>query len=188
MVCLALLYRTRKTESSRPARRSRRNDRMICLVIKRCKYCLNVMYNKYEWRCTYTKNSTCMLLRKFQREKTLGEMWAAVIRTINNLLRTAWLRTQAPDWGQSQSQLMLTRGPCWTYSRGASRRRQPKYVHCSSSVQVSKRKSQQIPSLLSRCQLINIPKAKQSHCNATTRLRVPFWNPSPCTYVQRIFV
>ncbi len=40
-----------------------------------------------------------MLLRNFQREKTLAEMWAAVIRTINNLLRTAWLRTRAPQMG-----------------------------------------------------------------------------------------
>jgi hypothetical protein len=71
------------------------------------------------------KNSTYMLLRKFRREKTLGEMWAAVIRTINDLLRMAWLWTRAPDWGQSWSQLMLKRGPCWTYSRGASRRRKP---------------------------------------------------------------
>ncbi len=69
------------------------------------------------------RNSPCMLLRKFRREKTLGEMWAAVIRTINNLLRTVWLWTCAPNWGQSRSQLMLRRGPCWTYSRGASRRR-----------------------------------------------------------------
>jgi hypothetical protein len=28
--------------------------------------------------------------------KTLGEMWAAVIRNINNLLWTGWLRTRAP--------------------------------------------------------------------------------------------
>ncbi len=76
-----------------------------------------------EWWWMYAKNSTCMLLRKFQREKTLGEMWAAVIRTINNLLRTVWLRRQAPGWRQSRSQLMLKGGPCWTYSRGATRRR-----------------------------------------------------------------
>jgi hypothetical protein len=58
----------------------------------------------------YNENSTYMLLRKFQREKTLGEMLAAVIKTINNLIQTAWLRMRAPDWGQSQSQLMLKRG------------------------------------------------------------------------------
>jgi hypothetical protein len=94
-------------------------------VIKGVLVCLNVMYNKYEWWWRYNGNSTCtsMLLRKFRREKTLGEMWAAVNKTINNLLRTAWLRTRAPDWWQSRSQLMLRKGPCWTYSRGASRRR-----------------------------------------------------------------
>jgi hypothetical protein len=40
-----------------------------------------------------------MLLRNFRREKTLGEMLAAVIRTINNLLRMAWLLTRAPQIG-----------------------------------------------------------------------------------------
>ncbi len=48
--------------------------------------------------CTVS-NNPCMLLRNFRREKTFGEMWAAVIRTINNLLRTAWLRTRAPQMG-----------------------------------------------------------------------------------------
>ncbi len=45
---------------------------------------------------TYTiRNNLCTLLRRFRREKTLGEMWAAVIKAVNNLLRTAWLRTRA---------------------------------------------------------------------------------------------
>jgi hypothetical protein len=48
--------------------------------------------------CT-VRDNPCMLLRKFQREKTLGEMRAAVIRTINNLLRMAWLQTRAPQMG-----------------------------------------------------------------------------------------
>jgi hypothetical protein len=43
------------------------------------------------------RNNYCKLLRNIRREKTLGEMGTAVIRTINNLLRTAWLRTQAPN-------------------------------------------------------------------------------------------
>ena len=46
--------------------------------------------------CT-VRNNPCMLLRKFRREKTLGEIGAAVIKTINNLLRTAWLQTRAPN-------------------------------------------------------------------------------------------
>jgi hypothetical protein len=45
------------------------------------------------------RNNYCTLPRNIRREKTLGEMWAAVIRTINNLLRTAWLWTQAPPNG-----------------------------------------------------------------------------------------
>ncbi len=48
--------------------------------------------------CT-VRNNPCMLLRKFRRDKTLGEIWAAVIKTIINLLRTAWLRTRAPQMG-----------------------------------------------------------------------------------------
>ncbi len=44
-------------------------------------------------------NSLCMLLRNFRREKTLGEMWAAVIKTINNLLWMGWLRTRPPPSG-----------------------------------------------------------------------------------------
>jgi hypothetical protein len=45
------------------------------------------------------RNSLCMLLRNFRREKTLGEMWAAVIKTINNLLWIVRLRTRAPPMG-----------------------------------------------------------------------------------------
>ncbi len=48
--------------------------------------------------CT-VRNNRCMLLRNFGREKTLCEMWAAVIKTINNLLRIAGLRTRAPQMG-----------------------------------------------------------------------------------------
>ncbi len=46
--------------------------------------------------CTIRHNPR-VLLRNVRREKTLGEMWAAVIKNINNLLRTAWLRTWAPN-------------------------------------------------------------------------------------------
>jgi hypothetical protein len=46
-----------------------------------------------------------MLLRKFRREKTLGEMWAAVIKTIKDLLRTAWLRMRAPQSLQTGTML-----------------------------------------------------------------------------------
>jgi hypothetical protein len=43
------------------------------------------------------RNNLCMLLRNFRREKMLGEMWAAVIKSINNLLRLACLRTRATN-------------------------------------------------------------------------------------------
>ncbi len=46
--------------------------------------------------CT-VRNNPCMFLRNFRREKTLGDIWAAVIKTINNLLWMAWLRTRAPN-------------------------------------------------------------------------------------------
>jgi hypothetical protein len=73
-----------------------------------------------------------MLARESWREKTLGEMWAAVIKTINNLLRRSVASSVgAPKWGQSRSQYMPRKGPCRTYSRGASRRPKPKYVQYS---------------------------------------------------------
>ncbi len=57
-------------------------------------------------------------------------MWAAVIKTINNLLRRSVASSVgAPKWGQSRSQYMPRRGPCRTCLQGASRRPKPKYVH-----------------------------------------------------------
>jgi hypothetical protein len=82
-----------------------------------------------------------MLLRNIWREKTLGEMWAAVIKTINNLLRTSMASNAgSPKWGQSWSQYMPRRGPWRTYSWGASRRLKPKYVHYSIHVHYCKEK------------------------------------------------
>ncbi len=70
------------------------------------------------------------LARNSWSEKTLGEMWAAVIKTINNLLRRSVASSVgAPKWGQSRSQYIPRRGACRTCSRGASRRPKPKYVH-----------------------------------------------------------
>ncbi len=66
------------------------------------------MYNKYECRWMYNGSSTCMLLRKFQREKRLGEMWAAVIRNI--LLRTAWLRMRGPGLGTKPESVDAQKG------------------------------------------------------------------------------
>ncbi len=48
--------------------------------------------------CTI-RNNLCTLLRNSRREKTLGEMWAAVIKTMDNLLWMAWLQTRAPQMG-----------------------------------------------------------------------------------------
>jgi hypothetical protein len=64
--------------------------------------------------------------------KTLGEMWAAVIKAINILLRRSVASSVgAPNWGQSRSKYMPRRGPCRTCSRGAERRLKPKYVQWS---------------------------------------------------------
>ncbi len=71
---------------------------------------MNVVYNKYECRWMYNGSSTCMSLKKFRREKTLGEMWAAVIRNINNLLRTAWLRTRGPGLGTEPESVDAQKG------------------------------------------------------------------------------
>ncbi len=56
------------------------------------------------------RNDYCTLPRKIRREKTLGEMWAAVIRTINNLLRTVWLRTRAPQMGTEPESVDAQKG------------------------------------------------------------------------------
>jgi hypothetical protein len=64
--------------------------------------------------------------------KDIGEMWAAVFRNINNLLLTSVASNAGSQkWGQSWSQYMPRRGPWRTYSRDASRRPKPKYVHYS---------------------------------------------------------
>ncbi len=59
-------------------------------------------------------------------------MWAAVIKTTNNLLwRSVASSVSAPKWGQSQSQYIPRRGPCRTCSQGALRRLKPKDVQWS---------------------------------------------------------
>ncbi len=57
---------------------------------------MNVMYYKYEWCWMYHNKQYMFDAEEVLEGKTLGEMWAAVIRNINNLLRTAWLWTRAP--------------------------------------------------------------------------------------------
>jgi hypothetical protein len=93
---------------------------------------INVMYNMDVCRCRVLYwNVHCTLVRNIRREKTLGEIWAAVIKTINNLLWTSVASNAgSPEWGQSHSQYMARREPWRTYSRDASRRPKPKYVHC----------------------------------------------------------
>jgi hypothetical protein len=51
-----------------------------------------------------------MLLRNFRREKTLGEMCAAVIRTIKNLLWIARLWTRAPQMGTEPESVDAQKG------------------------------------------------------------------------------
>jgi hypothetical protein len=84
--------------SSQPAKKIG-NSRVARHVNKDMNVHMNVIYNKYEWYsmyCIHSKKQWCVL-RNSRREKTLGEMWAAVIKDINNLLRTAWFRTRAPN-------------------------------------------------------------------------------------------
>ncbi len=123
------MYRTQRVEGSRPATKSRRNEDVnVCMMWCIICMCAFVVY--------YNDPVHCTLVRNIWREKTLGEMWAAVIKTINNLLRTSVASNAgSPKWGQSRSQYMPRRGPWRTYSRGASRRPKPKYVHYSIHVQ-----------------------------------------------------
>ncbi len=92
---------------------------------------MNVMYNMNVcYAMYYNKILPVRWWEATLREKTLGEIWAAVIMTLTASSRQAWLPTGAPpEWGQSRSQYMARRGPWRTYSRGASRRPKPKYVH-----------------------------------------------------------
>ncbi len=50
--------------------------------------------------CAHQETAICVL-RNLWREKMLGETWAAVIKDINNLLRTALLRKRAPNGDRS---------------------------------------------------------------------------------------
>jgi hypothetical protein len=67
---------------------------------------------------------------KHSEGKDVGEIWAAVNKSINSILWTSVASNRCPpEWGQSRSHYMARRGPCRTYSRDASRRPKPKYVH-----------------------------------------------------------
>jgi hypothetical protein len=92
---------------------------------------MNVMYNMSVCIAVYyNKIFAVRWWEAARREKTLGERWAAVIKTINSILWTSVaFNGRSPEWGQSRSQYMARRGPWRTYSRGASRRLNPKYVH-----------------------------------------------------------
>ncbi len=58
----------------------------------------------------YIRNNYCTLLRNIWREKMLGETWAAVIRTINNLHQMAWLRTRASKMGTEPESVDAQKG------------------------------------------------------------------------------
>jgi hypothetical protein len=104
-----------------------------------------------------------MLVRDSWREKTLGEMWAAVIKTINNLLwRSVASSVGAPKWGQCRSQYMHWRGPCRTCSRGVSRRPKPKYVHWSKYMHVCKEILNFFRAILTGMQIF------KTHCSICT--------------------
>ncbi len=80
-------------------------------INKRCKctYECDVLYVSMLLLCSI-RNNYCTLLRNIRREKTLGEMWADVIRTINNLLWTAWLWTRAPQMGTEPESVDAQKG------------------------------------------------------------------------------
>jgi hypothetical protein len=68
------LYRTQRFKSSQPATKSRRNEGMKMWMYVWVFY--NEIFIVHWWEAT-------------RREKTLGETWAAVIKTINSILRTS---------------------------------------------------------------------------------------------------
>ncbi len=93
--------------------------------------------------CIIILKSDIQFASKGQLEgKDIGEMWAAVIKTVNNLLQRSMVSSVgAPKWGQSRCQYTPRREPCRMCSRGASRRPNPKYVQLSIYVCFVKRYS-----------------------------------------------
>ncbi len=91
---------------------------------------MNVMYNINMCHASIIIRYSLDIGEKHSEGKDVGEIWAAVIRTINSILWTSVASNRhPPEWGQSRSQHMARRGPCRTYSWGASRRPKPKYLH-----------------------------------------------------------
>ncbi len=130
-------------------------------------------------------NNLCMLLKKFQRDKTLGEMWAAVIKTINNLLRMAWLRTRIPNGTKA--------GVSW-FSEGEHAGHileVPQEEHSPSIYMLElctnvRRSSTGYQPYCRHYQRINILKAQWTNCWCTSKLTVTTSNLSwsfPCMYI-----
>ncbi len=71
--------------------------------------------------CEYYNKIFLYIGVKCSEGKDVGEMWVAVIKTISSIPWASMASNGCPlEWGQSQSQYMARRGPCRTYSRGAS--------------------------------------------------------------------
>jgi hypothetical protein len=91
---------------------------------------MNVMYNMNMCYANIIIRYSLYIGEKYSEGKDVGEIGAAVVKTINSILWTSVASNgRPPEWGQSRSQYMPRRGPCRTYSRGASRRLKPKYVY-----------------------------------------------------------
>jgi hypothetical protein len=130
-ILLLLLYRTERAESSQPAMKIRKNEDVNKMCkIKDVNLRMNVMYNMCTcYYCVLSWNSYCTLPRKTWREKTLGEMWAAVIRTINNLLRTAWLWTGLPEMGTEPESVDAQKGTMKdVFARCLKKKKAPVYI------------------------------------------------------------
>ncbi len=111
----------------------RNEDASVCMNVM-CSISVNVhknvMYNMNVCYASIIIRYSLYIGEKHSEGKDVGEIWAAVIKTINSILWTSMASNgHPPEWWQSRSQYMPRRGPCRTYSRGASRRPKPKYVH-----------------------------------------------------------
>jgi hypothetical protein len=120
--------------------------------------------------------------------KMLGKMWAAVIRNINNLLRTAaWLRTQ-PQLGKKKESVDAQKGTMLDIFARCLKKEMAQVCTLSSSVEHERGTFDQYH--LYYCiayQWVTSQETQCLHCNITVNnwMRNNLLNPFPCIYVQR---
>ncbi len=107
--------------------------------------------------CT-VRNNSCMLLRNFRREKTSGEMWAAVIRTINNLLRLAWLQTRVSQMGTEPELVDAQKGTMKDISARCLKKNIAQVCTCPNCVHIVKRNFNLLPTYCKYCWKTDIQK------------------------------